>query len=105
MSAAAATPDLDFDSTLIRRGVKAATFNEMAEFASTVEHRPLDKLLAELPGIAKLSEMKFSLARQVIRRRSRDLAQIDRDQLRVFAEEIAGSAPASVASRIRELFT
>jgi len=100
MSAAA----LDLDSTLIRRGVRAATFSEMAEFARTVERRPLDKLLAELPGIAALSEMKFSLARQVIRRRSRELAAIDREQLRVFAEEIAAGAPALVANRIREIF-
>ena len=94
----------DFDSTLIRRAVKAATFNEMAEFAVTVENRPLDKLLADLPGIAQLSEMKFHLARQVIRRRSRELAPVDREQLRVFAEEIAAGAPAIVAARIRELF-
>jgi phosphoserine phosphatase len=94
----------DFDSTLIRRAVKAATFNEMAEFAATLENRPLDKLLADLPGIAGLSEMKFSLARQVIRRRSRELSAIDREQLRAFAEEIAAGAPAVVAARIRELF-
>src|SRR5215218_879147 len=99
-----ATAPLDFDSTLIRRGVSAATFNEMAEFAATVENRPLDKLLAELPGIAALSEMKFSLARQVIRRRARELAPIDREQLRVFAAEIADAAPAIVATRIRQLF-
>ena len=94
----------DFDSTLIRRAVKAATFNEMAEFAVSVETRPLDKLLADLPGIASLSEMKFSHARQVIRRRSRELTAVDRDQLRVLAEEIAAAAPSLVASRIREIF-
>ena len=60
----------DFDSTLIRRGALATTFYEMAAFAETLEDRPLDKLLAELPGIASLSDMKFSLARQVIRRRA-----------------------------------
>lgn len=94
----------DFDSTLLRRAVKAATFNEMAEFAVTLETRPLDKLLAELPGVATLSDMKFRLARQVIRRRARELAPVDLEQLRVFAEEIAASAPAMVAARIRELF-
>lgn len=94
----------DFDSTLIRRAVKAATFNEIAEFAVSVENRPLDKLLADLPGIASLSEMKFSLARQVIRRRARELTAADRDQLRTLAEEIAASVPSLVASRIREIF-
>ena len=98
------TATYDFDSTLVRRGVNASTFTEMAEFARTVEKRPLDKLLSELPGIAALSEMKFSLARQVIRRRSRELTAVDREQLRRFADEIATTAPALVASRIREIF-
>jgi phosphoserine phosphatase len=95
---------LDLDSTLIRRGVKASTFSEMAEFAETVERRPLDKLLRELPALAALSEMKFSLARQVIRRRARYLGDLHRERLRVLAEEIASDAPALIASRIREVF-
>jgi hypothetical protein len=96
---------IDFDSTLIRRGVRAATFPEMAEFAAAVEGRPLDKLLAELPRLAELSDMKFSLARQVIRRRARHLAPVEREQLKVYAEEIAGTAGAPVAARIRALFS
>ncbi len=95
---------VDFDSTLIRRGVQAATFTEMAEFATTVETRPLDKLLAELPRLAQLSDMKFSLARQVIRRRVRLLEAAEREQLRVYAEEIAAVTGAAVAARIRGLF-
>jgi hypothetical protein len=101
MSAAEA---IDLDSTLIRRGVKAATFNEMAEFAETVERRPLDKLLSELPGIAALSEMKFSLARQVIRRRARLLDALYQEQLRILAGEVADTAPEAVAARIRQIF-
>ena len=92
---------VDFDSTLIRRGVQAATFPEMAEFASIVEARPLDKLLEELPRLAQLSEMKFLLARQVIRRRMRTLPAVEREQLRLYAEEIAGSTGVAVAARIR----
>ena len=94
----------DFDSTLIRRGALATTFYEMAAFAETLEDRPLDKLLAELPGIASLSDMKFSLARQVIRRRARLLQEVERNQLRELAEEVAGSTPVHVAARIRDLF-
>ena len=96
---------IDFDSTLIRRGVQAATFTEMAEFVETIERRPVGKLLAELPGIAQLSEMKFSLARQVIRRRARSLDRPDREQLRVLAYEVAADAPTYIAERIRALFT
>ena len=95
---------IDFDSTLVRRGFHAATFTEMAEFAQTIEVRPLDKLLAELPAVAQLSDLKFSLARQVIRRRVRDLASIDREQLRLFAHEVAEGTPVEIAARIRGIF-
>ncbi|HEX2834794.1 MAG TPA: hypothetical protein VHW00_17405 [Thermoanaerobaculia bacterium] len=98
-------PDVaDLDSTLIRRGVNAATFTDMAEFVETIERRPLDKLLHELPALATLSEMKFSLARQVIRRRARALTEIDREQLRVLACELADQTNAQVGERIRGIF-
>jgi hypothetical protein len=94
----------DLDSTLIRRGTLATTFSEMAAFAETLEERPLDKLLAELPGIALLSEMKFRLARQVITRRSRRLHDAERAQLRALAEEVAATTPMLIGARIRDLF-
>lgn len=94
----------DFDSTLVRRGFRATTFTEVAAFASEVEDRPLEKLLFDLPEIAELSDVKFSLARQVIRRRARTLSEIDREQLRVIADEIAAGAPTHIAVRIRNLF-
>jgi hypothetical protein len=96
--------EVDLDSTLIRRGVKASTFTDMAAFAGVIETRPLSKLLEELPGIASLSDMKFRLARQVIRRRARELAPVDLDQLRLLAGEIADSNPSLVAERIRGIF-
>jgi hypothetical protein len=94
----------DFDSTLVRRGFRATTFTEVAEFAATVENRSLDKLLSDLPEIAELSDVKFSLARQVIRRRSRNLSPIDREQLRTLAIEIANGVPTHIAARILNLF-
>lgn len=98
-------PDVaDLDSTLIRRGVSAATFTDMAEFVDTIERRPLDKLLQELPALATLSEMKFNLARQVIRRRARALTEVDREQLRVLACELADRANVEVGGRIRGIF-
>jgi hypothetical protein len=94
----------DFDSTLVRRGFRATTFNEVAAFAADVEDRPLERLLFDLPGIAELSDVKFSLARQVIRRRAKVLSEVDRAQLRVIADEIASAAPTHIAVRIRNLF-
>jgi hypothetical protein len=98
-------PDVaDLDSTLIRRGVSAATLTDMVEFVDTIERRPLDKLLTELPALAGLSEMKFTLARQVIRRRARALSDVDREQLRVLAYELAATTNAEVGERIRGIF-
>jgi hypothetical protein len=94
----------DLDSTLIRRGVHAATFSDMAEFVHTIESRPLDKLLSELPGIARLSDTKFSLARQVLRRRVKELDRATRDQLRLVAFEVAQDSGDEVGDRIRGIF-
>jgi hypothetical protein len=94
----------DFDSTLIRRGLQATTITEMTHFVATMEERPLDKLLGDLPGFALFSETKFSLARAVLRRRIKDLDAVAREQLRVLAHEIADQAESDVAGRIRGLF-
>ena len=96
----------DLDSTLIRRGRKAVTFNEMVEFAATVETRPIIKLLEELPDLARLSEAKFSVASNVLRRRFRGEAPIDQKQLKAFGYEIAARVfDADVADRIRSIFS
>ena len=96
---------IDPDSTLIRRGASAATFSDMADFVDTIQNRPLDKLLTELPVLAELSTTKFSLARQAFRRRARALERPDYEQLRVMAFEVADDAEAEVGERIRSLFT
>lgn len=95
----------DLDSTLIRRGVTASTFNDMADFVESIQQRPLDKLLTELPALAELSSTKFSLARQAFRRRARTLERPDYEQLRVMAYEVAQSVRDEVGDRIRSLFT
>ena len=99
MSAAA-----DFDSTLVRSGIHATTSSELSRFVATMEQRPLDRLLEELPGLAGLSNSKFDLARSVLRRRARDLAPVEREQLQMLAEEVAGRTDEEVAQRIRALF-
>ena len=96
--------DRDFDSTLIRRGVQATTISEMTRFVETMDRRPLDKLLEDLPGFAVFSETKFSLARAVLRRRMRSLDEVDRAQLRVLATEVASAEKDDVAQRITAIF-
>lgn len=95
----------DMDSTLIRRGRNAVTFPEMVEFAETIERRPLTQLLFELPGIAELSETKFSVASNILRRRFRNESPVDQLQLQTFAGEIAdGIRDAVLGERIRSIF-
>jgi hypothetical protein len=95
----------DPDSTLVRRGASAVNLTDFADFVESIQHRPLDKLLAELPGLATLSATKFSLATQVIRRRARTLLRPDYEQLRVMAYEVADVAGGDVGERIRSLFS
>jgi hypothetical protein len=95
--------EFDPDSTLVRHGATAATFSEMARFAEEIETRPLDKLLLELPSLVMLSESKFNIARSVIRRRARELPEVEREQLQAFADE-AAEVGGPAADRIRTIF-
>ena len=94
----------DLDTTLVLKGAHATTFSEMEDFADNVETRPLDKLLGDLNGLVRLSDLKFELARLVLRRRLRELDDVEREQLRIFAEEVASGADAEAAERIRSVF-
>jgi hypothetical protein len=92
------------NTTLVLQGSHATTFSEMEDFAENVETRPLDKLLGDLNGLVRLPDTKFELARLVLRRRLRELADVEREQLRLFAEEVASEADAEAAERIRSVF-
>lgn len=95
----------DHDSTLLRKGKNAVTFPEMVEFAATLELRPLAQLLEELPELARLSEAKFSVASNILKRRFRTETPTDQLQLRTFGNEIADRvAERAIAERIRSIF-
>lgn len=97
--------EFDADSTVVRAGRSAMTYSDMVAFADAIEDRPLPKLLEDLPGIAALSDSKFRIASNVLRRRFRLESPIDQIQLRVIADEIAsGMEDRVVAKRIREVF-
>jgi hypothetical protein len=94
----------DPESTLIRSGIQATTITELSQFVATMEKRPLDRLLDELPSLAQMTNSKFDLARAVLRRRARDLAPVEREQLRLHADEVAERTDDDVALRIRSVF-
>lgn len=92
------------DTTLVLKGAQATTFRDMEDFADNVETRPLDKILGDLNGLVRLPDTKFELARLVLRRRLRELPDVEREQLRLFAEEVASNADTEAAERIRSVF-
>jgi hypothetical protein len=92
------------NTTLVLKGAHATTFRDMEDFADNIENRPLDKLLGDLNGLVRLPDTKFELARLVLRRRVRELGEVEREQLRVFAEEVASGADPEAAERIRSVF-
>jgi len=95
----------DPDSTLVRRGQNALSYSDMVAFAESVETRPLSTLLEELPGIARLSDTKFTIASKVLRQRFRGESPVDQLQLRIIADEIAGGVDdRDLAHRIRGIF-
>lgn len=95
----------EFDSTLIRRGRTAVSFADMVAFAQTVHDRPIDKLLEELPQIARLSDTKFNLATNVLRRRFCSESEDEQMKLRVIGDNIAANSSSMwVAERIRSIF-
>ena len=94
----------DFDSTLIRRGRTAVRFSDMVEFAQDVHRRPLEKLLEELPQLARLSDSKFSLAAKILRQRFRIADPVEQQKLREIGDTIASGNTDWVASRIRSIF-
>lgn len=95
----------DIESTLIRRGRSALSASEMVTFAQTVHDRPISKLLEELPELARLSDTKFNLATNVLRRRLQSTDPEQQSELRKIGMALAAeSASEWVAERIRSIF-
>lgn len=95
----------DLDSTLVRRGRQATSFADMVAFAQSVHDRPFDKLLEELPLLARLSDTKFNLATRVLRRRFMTESPANQHRLRTVGQEVASTVSSDwVAGRIRSIF-
>ncbi len=94
----------EFESTLASRGALATTFRDMTLFVAEIEKRPLEKLILDLPELARLSDVKFALARQTVRRRLATLPEEERAWVREIAESVALTADAGDAERILSVF-
>lgn len=97
---------IDFDSTLIRRAKHVETAQEFAEFAHTLERRPITKLLTELPALAKVSINQFLMATTVIRRRYAEQPTAEQFELQSVGMEVAAEVlDADTSARIRSVFS
>lgn len=94
----------EFDSTLVKRGREASSFADMVAFAQSVHERPFERLLEELPQLARLSDTKFNLATRVLRRRFESESDTMQVQLREVGERVATASTPWVATRIRAIF-
>lgn len=92
----------DFDSTLIRRGSEAATFDEIAAFARMIEERPIATLLDDLSAIEFLSDTKFQIASRTLRRRLRAMEEAELETVRAHLAALERSDPLA-AERLRLL--
>lgn len=95
------TPD-ELDSTLIRAGSEAATFNEVAAFARMIDQRPIGVLLDDLARLEFLSGTKIQIARRALRRRFASLPQAELDAVRAHLGSLERSDP-DAAERLRVL--
>jgi hypothetical protein len=91
-----------FDSTLIRRGSEAATFDEIAAFARMIEERPIAILLDDLSALEFLSDTKFQIARRTLRRRFRAMEEGELDTARGYLAKLERTNP-EAAHRLRLL--
>ena len=58
-------------STIVRRGKAAFSFSEMGRFVKDLEARPLERLVADLPGLLEMPDAKYGLVAMVLGKRMR----------------------------------
>jgi hypothetical protein len=90
-------------STLVHRGKNAFTFSEMATFVHDIEARPLARLLADLPGLLVLPDLKYQLVVTVLRKKVKDGAA-GREPILARLRELAGGPAEPVVRQRAEAF-
>ena len=65
----------DSESTIVRHGKAAFSFSEMGRFVRELEARPLERLLADLPGLLDLPDAKYALVSLAVGKRMRKSAE------------------------------
>ena|SRR5688572_13487097 len=89
-------------STIVRRGKAAFSYSEMERFVRELEARPLDRLLADLPGLLELPEAKYALVAMAVGKRMR-LASAERAALEKRLRDVLRTASPEARRRCEGL--
>lgn len=90
--------DREQSSSVVIRGLDATTFEQMEDFVDDLQQRPLDRLLQDLPRLARLSSTKFALVSYVMKRKFEAAAPVERERMR----ETISAATTGVEDDARE---
>ena len=92
----------DSESTIVRHGKAAFSFSEMGRFVRELEARPLERLVADLPGLLELPEAKYALVSLAVGKRMRKSAE-DRAALEPQLRQIVRVGTPEVRKRCEDL--
>lgn len=96
------THEDDSESTIVRHGKAAFSFTEMGRFVRELEARPLDRLVADLPGLLELPDAKYALVSLAVGKRMRKSAE-DRTALEPQLRAIHRVGTADIKKRCDDL--
>jgi hypothetical protein len=97
-----ATDEDDSESTIVRHGKAAFSFSEMGRFVRELEARPLERLVADLPGLLELPDAKYALVSLAVGKRMRKSAE-DRAALEPRLKGIHRVGSAEMKKRCEDL--
>ncbi|HET7433623.1 MAG TPA: hypothetical protein VFN10_02805 [Thermoanaerobaculia bacterium] len=86
-------------SSVVIRAIDARTFTQMESFVKDLESRPIDRLLRDLPELAKLSDTKVSLVSYVLAGKYRASETNDKHKIK---DSMTGWIAAVTDDEVRE---
>jgi hypothetical protein len=88
-------------STIVRRGKAAFSFSEMGRFVKDLEARPLERLVADLPGLLEMPDAKYGLVAMVLGKRMR--SPVERKAVEAALRGLLPSAGPATKKRCEDL--
>jgi hypothetical protein len=92
----------DTHSTIVRRGKAAFSFSQMGQFVKELEARPLERLVADLPGLLEMPDAKYGLVSMVIGKRMRQ-SPVERQAVEAALRALLPTASSAAKKRCEGL--